>query len=284
MKRYLSLVKFSHTVFAMPFAMIGFFLAVWYHHYPFHWTILILVILCMIFARNAAMSFNRLADHRIDTLNPRTRKREIPIGKVSLKSAMIFVWINSIAFIACTWFINPICFYLSPLALVLILAYSYTKRFTALSHFVLGLGLSLAPIGAYLSVSGQFHYLPVLYAFTVLTWVAGFDIIYALQDEYFDKENALHSIPVVLGGSKALRFSEMLHILSATTLLLAGYLAVFGWIYFLACFIFIALLFYQHRLVKPDELSKINLAFFTTNGIASMLFAFLMILDLWLHL
>jgi len=283
MKRYLSLVKFSHTVFAMPFAMIGFFLAVWYHHYPFHLTILILVILCMVFARNAAMSFNRLADHRIDKLNPRTRKREIPDGKVSLRSALIFVWINSMAFIICTWFINPLCFYLSPLALLLILAYSYTKRFTALSHFVLGLGLSLAPIGAYLSVSGQFHYLPILYAFTVLTWVAGFDIIYALQDEYFDKENALHSIPVVLGGKKALRFSEILHILSALTLLWAGYLAAFGWIYWLACFIFITLLFYQHRLVKPDKLSKINLAFFTTNGIASMLFALLMILDLWFH-
>ncbi len=283
MKRYLSLVKFSHTIFAMPFAMVGFFLAVWYHHYTFNLSLLILVLLCMVFARNAAMSFNRLADHKIDRMNPRTVKREIPSGQVSLQSATLFVWINSMAFIVCTWFINSLCFYLSPVALLIVLAYSYTKRFTALSHFVLGLGLALAPIGAYLSVSGQFHYLPMLFSITVLTWVAGFDIIYAMQDEDFDKEQNLHSIPVRLGGKNALKLSIFLHFISASTILLAGYLAGFGLIYWAACLIFIILLIYQHSLVRPDKLSKVNLAFFTTNGVASVLFAGLMIFDLWLQ-
>jgi 4-hydroxybenzoate polyprenyltransferase len=283
-RNYLSLVKFAHTIFAMPFALIGFFLATRYS-YPVKLstsllTKLFLVILCMIFARSAAMAFNRWLDKKYDALNPRTAIREIPAGIIPEKNALIFVIINCIAFIICTYFINTICFALSPVALFVILFYSYTKRFTALSHLVLGLGLSLAPIGAYLAVTGRFDVLPVLFSFTVLFWVSGFDIIYALQDEEFDRANNLYSIPSVLGKSKALRVSEALHFLCASCIIAAGFYGHFGWIYWVAVCIFISLLIYQHTLVKPCNLSKVNLAFFTTNGIASIIFSILVIADL----
>ena len=188
-KNYFSLVKFSHTVFAMPFALIGFSLAVSKDEFDFSIRLLLLVILCMIFARNAAMGFNRLADKNFDALNPRTRKREIPSGIIGTRAAAIFVIINAILFIITTGFINRLTLFLSPVALLVILGYSLTKRITSLCHFILGLGLSLAPIGAYISVTGQFSILPLIYSFIVLTWVSGFDIIYALQDDEFDKSN-----------------------------------------------------------------------------------------------
>ncbi|MEM9821016.1 MAG: UbiA-like polyprenyltransferase, partial [Bacteroidota bacterium] len=177
MKHYLSLIKFSHTIFALPFALLGFFLAAHRSGDPsFPWHLLLLVILCMVFARSAAMAFNRYLDRDIDLKNPRTANREIPAGVISPNAALAFVVINSLLFIACTWWINPICFYLSPLALLIILGYSYTKRFTFLCHFVLGLGLALAPVGAYLAVLGKFDLIPVLYGLVVLFWVSGFDI------------------------------------------------------------------------------------------------------------
>ena len=180
---YFSLVKFSHTVFAMPFALIGFALAVSEKEHDFSLKILLLIIMCMIFARNAAMGFNRVADHHYDALNPRTSSREIPSGKIAPKAAMIFVIVNSVLFILSAFFINNLAFALSPVALLIILGYSLTKRITSLCHFILGLGLSLAPVGAYISVSGRFTLLPVIYSLIVLTWVSGFDIIYALQDD-----------------------------------------------------------------------------------------------------
>ena len=192
------------------------------------------------------------------------------------------VVINCIAFIISTYFINTICFALSPVALFVILFYSYTKRFTALSHLVLGLGLSLAPIGAYLAVTGRFNLLPILFSFTVLFWVSGFDIIYALQDEEFDKTNNLYSIPATLGKARALKISELLHLLSALCVIAAGYYAHFGWIYWIGVCFFILLLIYQHALVKPNNLSKVNLAFFTTNGIASVVFCIFVLLDLFI--
>src|SRR4029079_10200963 len=173
---------------------------------------------------------------------PRTAIREIPSGIISERNALVFVVVNCIAFITCTYFINTICFALSPVALFVILFYSYTKRFTALSHLVLGLGLSLAPIGAYLAVTGRFNLLPLLFSFTVLFWVSGFDIIYALQDEEFDKANNLYSIPAVLGKAKALRVSELLHVLSAVCVLFAGWLGNFGWFYWIGSTIFIGML------------------------------------------
>jgi len=285
-KNYLSLVKFSHTIFAMPFALIGYFLALHATKAEFEWKLLLFVILCMIFARNAAMAFNRFIDREIDHKNPRTAIREIPTGTIKANSALLFVIINSVLFIATTFFINPLTFKLSPIALLVILGYSVTKKFTALCHLVLGLGLALAPIGAYLAVTGTFALIPVLYSFVVIFWVSGFDIIYALQDLDFDKEEELKSFPVFFGKQGALFASILLHILSAALLIYAGYLGQLGLLYWIGSFVFVALLIYQHTLVKPHDLSKINLAFFTTNGIASIIFAIFtiteLVLDIWI--
>lgn len=287
MRRYLSLVKFSHTVFALPFALLGFFLATLKLGGGISWQLFLLVLLCMVFARSAAMAFNRYLDRDIDEQNPRTRQREIPAGIISARSALVFVVLNSALFVATTWFINPLCFILSPLALLVILGYSYTKRFTFLCHFVLGLGLSLAPIGAYLAAGGGFDLIPILYSAAVLLWVSGFDIIYAMQDEAFDKSLQLYSVPVVLGKRDALRLSSILHLLCGILILVASYLLgqqfpAFGWIQWVAAFIFLALLFYQHTIVTSEDLSRVNLAFFTTNGVASLVFGALMILDIFI--
>ncbi len=284
-KNYLSLIKFSHTIFAMPFALIGFFLAFTQtktpHQKPW-WQLLLLVIGCMIFARSAAMAFNRWLDKKFDALNPRTAIREIPSGIISGTNAMLFVIVNCVALVACTYFINSICFYLSPVALFVILFYSYTKRFTPLCHLILGLGLALAPIGAYLAVTGKFELLPVLFSITVLFWVSGFDIIYALQDEEFDKANNLYSIPAILGKPKALKVSELLHLLSLACVITAGVYGHFNWLYWIGVVVFGGMLIYQHSLVKPNDLSKINIAFMTSNGIASVIFAIFVLLDLFI--
>lgn len=236
----------------------------------------------MVFARNAAMAFNRYIDRNIDEKNPRTAIREIPAGIISANSALWFVILNSVAFVVTTYFINKLCLALSPVALAVVLGYSITKRFTALCHLILGLGLSLAPIGAYLAVVGKFDILPLLFSFAVLFWVGGFDIIYALQDEEFDRENDLFSIPVWLGKDKSLSLSKTLHATTAALLFAAGQMGGFSWIYWIGYTIFISLLIYQHTLVKPNDLSRVNLAFFTTNGVASVLFASFVIADLFL--
>lgn len=279
--KFLSLVKFSHTIFAMPFALIGFFLAVQMSKTEISWILLLLVILCMVFARNAAMAFNRYADKEIDILNPRTAFREIPSGEIRAKSALLFTIINVILFIITTWFINPLAFKLSPVALLVILGYSLTKKFTSLCHFILGLGLSLAPIGAYISVTGRFDILPILFSCIVFFWVSGFDIIYALQDEEFDKSKNLKSIPARIGKKNALLLSTLTHIIAATFVILPGIIAHFGLFYWIGAIVFIGLLIYQHLLIKPTDLSKVNLAFFTTNGIASVIYAFFTILSMY---
>jgi len=281
MKKYLSLIKFSHTIFAMPFAFIGFFLATKY--YEFEWITLIYVILCMVFARSAAMAFNRYIDRHIDLKNPRTAKvREIPNGSIKANSVLVFVIINSLLFIATTYLINPLCFSLSPIALLVVLGYSYTKRFTALCHLILGLGLALAPIGAYLAVSGEFNIIPLFFSAAVLFWVSGFDIIYSLQDEDFDKGHKLYSMPVLLGKKNALMLSNILHLLTVSVLIVAGSLGEFSLYYWIGFWSFSTLLVYQHTLVKYNDLSKVNLAFFTTNGIASLIFGGFVIADLLL--
>jgi 4-hydroxybenzoate polyprenyltransferase len=309
-KNYLSLIKFSHTIFAMPFALIGFFLALysnsfanafdvsgqWNLNKTIGWNhdghtdtkadlalIFILVILCMVFARSAAMAFNRYLDRQYDALNARTAIREIPKGIITPKNALAFTIISCVLFVATTFFINPICFYLSPVALAVVLGYSYTKRFTPLCHLVLGLGLSLAPIGAYLAVTGVFHWLPVLFSFAVLFWVSGFDIIYALQDVEFDQSQQLYSIPAVLGKSKALRISELLHVLSALCVIAAGWFGHFGWLYWIGVVVFAGMLVYQHSIVKPNDLRRVNLAFMTVNGVASVVFAIFVIADLFVN-
>jgi 4-hydroxybenzoate polyprenyltransferase len=273
LSQYLSLIKFSHTIFALPFAFIGFALAILRDGYAFSLRLLVLMLLCMVFARSAAMAFNRFLDRRFDALNPRTANREIPAGVISAKNALLFVVVSSMLFVATTYFINTLCFFLSPVALFVILFYSYTKRFTALCHLVLGLGLSLAPIGAYLAVTGVFNVVPLIFSFLVLTWVSGFDIIYALQDEAFDRSQKLFSIPAVLGARRALNVSNLLHFLSALLVVWAGIAGHFTWVYWVGAAIYTGLLLYQHLLVKPDDLSKVNIAFINTNSAASICFA-----------
>lgn len=290
-KNYLSLIKFSHTIFAMPFAMIGFFLGVvsaeatvhsapWYTRYGFKF---LLVILCMVFARSAAMAFNRYLDRSFDARNPRTVIREIPAGILKANSVLLFTIANAALFIIAAYLINPLCFYLSPVALLVVLGYSYTKRFTPLCHLVLGLGLSLAPIGAYLAVTAAFSWLPLLFSLAVIFWVSGFDIIYALQDEEFDRSQQLYSIPAWLGKARALRFSELLHVCSATCVLIAGIYGTFGWLYWGGVAVFCGMLIYQHSIVKPTDLRRVNLAFMTANGIASVVFAVFVISDIFFH-
>jgi 4-hydroxybenzoate polyprenyltransferase len=279
-QKYLSLVKFAHSIFAMPFALTGFALATFNYSENVNYKLLILVILCMIFARNAAMSFNRWIDRNFDKLNPRTAMREIPAELIKPGSALTFSIINGMLFIVATWFINELCFYLSPVALLVILGYSVTKRFTSLSHFILGLGLSLAPIGAYLAISGVFDPAPVVLSVAVLFWVSGFDVMYSLQDESFDREIKLKSVPVMLGAKNSLILSFLTHLVSAALLFWFGLLIEGTIIYWIGFAIFTALLFYQHLIVKPSDLSRMNLAFFTLNGIASILFATITILDM----
>ncbi|CAN5540136.1 UbiA-like polyprenyltransferase [soil metagenome] len=273
LNHYLSLVKFSHTIFALPFAAIGFTLAITEFSFSFSWALTGKILLCMVFARSAAMAFNRWADRTIDAKNPRTAVREIPAGIISANAALPFTIFNCLAFIITTWFINAACFYLSFLALTIVLGYSYTKRFTSLCHLVLGLGLSLSPIGAWIAVTGSFAILPLLFSAAVLTWVSGFDILYALQDESFDRSQDLYSIPRVFGAEKSLLLSRNLQAASSLFLLAAGLTGVFHWLYFAGWGIFTALIIYQQSLVKANDLSKINLAFATTNGIASLVFA-----------
>ena len=241
------------------------------------------MILCMVFARNAAMAFNRYLDRKIDARNPRTVVRDIPAGRVSSREALIFTIFNSLLFILATFFINPLCLALAPVALAVVLGYSYTKRFTPLCHLILGLGLALAPIGAYLVVTGEFALLPLFFSFAVLFWVSGFDIIYALQDEEFDRQNNLNSIPAWLGKERALHVSSVLHGLAVIFVILPLLYTSLSWFYIAGILFFITLLIYQHRLVKPDDLSKVDRAFFTTNGIASVVFAAFFMLDVYLR-
>lgn len=285
LRNYLSLIKFSHTIFALPFALVGFFIAWRQKTGDFDWFLLLKVLACMVFARSAAMAFNRWLDRDIDSRNPRTAVREIPAGVVSARAALVFVVVNCLAFVAAASFINPICGWLSPVALAVVLGYSFTKRFTWLCHFVLGVGLGLAPVGAYLAVAGHFSWIPILLGLAVLTWVAGFDIIYALQDEAFDRSQGLKSIPAFLGKSRALRLSEGLHLLTGGLILTVVYLLKLenlslGWLHLAGTAVFLAMLFYQHTLVKTDDLSRVNLAFFTTNGVASVVFGGCLLLDL----
>jgi 4-hydroxybenzoate polyprenyltransferase len=288
---YLSLVKFSHTLFALPFAMIGFFLGILgtktIHEggLPAASVLLvrfILVLICMVTARSAAMAFNRYLDRQFDARNPRTAIREIPRGIIAPNSALRFVVICCLLFMLSCWFINPICFYLSPVALFVILFYSYTKRFTPLCHIVLGIGLSLAPIGAFLAVTGRFDVVPLLFSGAVICWVSGFDIIYAMQDLDFDQSENLHSIPTAVGKINSLRISSVLHVLSALFVIAAGLVGGFGAWYWTGMILFAGMLIYQHTIVKPNDLSRVNLAFMTANGIASVVFALFVIADMFI--
>lgn len=279
--KYFSLVKFAHTLFALPFALIGYAWGVAVAGFD-PW-ILLKVLLCMVFARNAAMGFNRVIDRRFDAENERTAMREIPNGQISVQAGKWFVFLNSVGFIAVAATFNWLTLILSPIALGVILGYSYTKRFTALCHFILALGLAIAPCGAYIAVTGTLdNWLPVLIASTVLTWVSGFDILYALQDASFDRSQGLHSVPARLGIKKSIGLSIGLHTITALTVILTGILFFpTRWLYAVAALIFIGMLIYQHTKVKPLDYSKVDLTFTTINGVTSVAYATFVILAIF---
>ena len=285
--KYARLVKFSHTIFAMPFAMLAFVYAVKTSgvaaggNSPWWWaTLLVQVILCMVFARNVAMGFNRWADRDIDAKNPRTADREIPAGKISARAALWFVIINALLFVGVASTINLLTALLSPVALGVVMFYSYCKRFTSLAHMVLGLSLGIAPVGAYIAVTGEFALEACILSLVVITWTSGFDIIYALQDRDFDREQGLHSIPAKFSPAQALAISIALHAVSIVSLVwFATYLpsSVWTWAGVAA---FAAILCLEHILVTPTRTRHIGIAFGTLNGLASMTLAVLAIIGL----
>lgn len=276
----MGLVKFSHTIFAMPFALMAFVFALKTTEAQFSWILLLQVVGCMVFARNVAMGFNRWADHKIDGENPRTATREIPAGKISPKSAMTFVVINALLFIVVSSSINLLTAVLSPVALIVVMFYSYCKRFTSLAHIVLGLSLGIAPSAAYIAVTGTLTVAPCLITLLVLTWCGGFDIIYALQDLDFDRQRGLHSIPVRFGVRGALYISIALHAASIATLILFALSCPQGWLLWTGVALFSLCIIVEHILVTPTKQRSIGIAFGTLNGIASLTLATFTILQL----
>ena len=264
------MIKFSHSIFAMPFALAAFFLAT--RRAGFDPETLLWVIVAMVGARSAAMGFNRLVDADIDAKNPRTAKRELPTGALSRAQVIAFVLVSIVTLVFAAWRLNPLCFALSPVALVIVLGYSYTKRFTMLSHAVLGLSLAIAPVGAWLAVRGQFELTPVPIGLAVLFWVSGFDILYACQDIDFDRRESLQSIPARLGIPRALMLARAAHVLAIASLLLVAAVEPFHWSYFAGVASIAGLLACEHSLVKPHDLSRIDVAFFTINGWIGVLY------------
>jgi 4-hydroxybenzoate polyprenyltransferase len=264
---YLEMIKFEHSIFALPFAMIG---MMWGAGGWPGLRIFLLVVLAMVSCRSAAMAFNRIADRDIDALNPRTKVRAIPAGILQLRQANLFFFLSCAVFFVSAWLINPLAFALSPIALAVTLFYSVTKRFTPLCHFVLGLSLGIAPAAAWIAATGtlSWHILPMVGA--VMLWTAGFDIIYSLQDEEFDRAHALRSLPETLGKRRALLVSRVSHTLAIGLLALGGWAVGAGVVYFVGVALAAGLLLYEQSLVSPDDLSKVDMAFFTLNGFVSI--------------
>jgi 4-hydroxybenzoate polyprenyltransferase len=278
LKITLAMIKFEHTIFALPFALISVLLAS--PGWP-EWRKLGWILLAMVGARSAAMAFNRIVDRQIDAENPRTQSRALPANLVSLAYVAGFTWAASLLFIGSAWMLNPLSFWLSFPVLGILFFYSYTKRFTPYSHLVLGLCLGLAPPGAWIALRGDLQVTPVLLGLIVMLWTAGFDIIYACQDVDFDRRKNLFSIPRRFGISAALKISTLLHL--CMLLLLGGliHLAGLGQIATTGILLVAILLWYEHRLVRPDDLSRVNAAFFTVNGFISLLLFLAITLDKW---
>jgi 4-hydroxybenzoate polyprenyltransferase len=274
----LEMIKFEHTVFALPFALLSALLAA--RGIP-EWRTLGWILVAMVGARSAAMAFNRIADMRYDALNPRTANRALPRGILTVGQVALFTVVSATVFVFAAWQLNPLCFALSPVALLWILAYSYTKRFTALSHLWLGLSLGIAPVGAWLAVRGQFDVVPILLSLAVMLWTAGFDIIYSLQDVQFDRQVGLRSLPQALGEARALWLSRLMHVGMVALLLVVGRLASLHWGYDAGVVAVAALIAYEQSLVKPNDLSRVNLAFFTLNGWVSVLLFACTLADWW---
>ncbi len=287
--KYARLVKFSHTIFAMPFALMSFVYAVksspenLSNSNPYWWGVLLVqVILCMVFARNVAMGFNRWADRKIDAKNPRTASREIPAGVISSRAAIWFVVINAVLFVVTAVTINSLTALLSPVALLVVMAYSYCKRFTSLAHMVLGLSLAIAPVGAYIAVRGEFALVPCVLALLVMTWCGSFDIIYALQDREFDKKEGLHSIPSKFSVRTSLYISIALHVVSVAALVWFVYLMPRSVWIVIGAALFTAIIILEHVLVTPSRQRNIGIAFGTLNGLASTTLAVFVIVGLLL--
>lgn len=275
----LDMIKFQHSLFAMPFALAGLFFAT--HGQP-SFKLFILIVLAMITARNAAMSFNRIADRDIDVLNPRTQKRPLITGELSPKFAIAFCLFNSTLFVVIASFFNQLTFILSPVVLFILLGYSLTKRFTHLTQLFLGLSLGISPIAAWIASTGSLTLFPCLIGLGVFFWVAGFDLIYSCQDLDFDKKNSLKNMTVWLGISRALLVSKLFHFLSVSFFFLTGFLGDLSFIYFTGILFITGFLIYEHSLVKANDLSHINIAFFTMNGYVSLAFLLFSLLDIYL--
>ena len=276
----LEMIKFEHSIFALPFALTGALLAV--RGWP-SWRQALWIVVAMVAARSAAMTFNRIADLRFDALNPRTRMRALPAGHLSLRFAAGFTILACALLMWAAFELNPLAFKLSPAALLLLFGYSYTKRFTSFSHIVLGACLGASPIAAWIALRGDLSTGVVLLGVAVTLWVAGFDIIYACQDLDFDQRLGLHSFPRRYGVRSALIFSGALHVLMLVLLVVVARMEGLGWIAFSGLAAVALLLSYEHTLVKPSDLSRINAAFFTINGYVSVLFFVSWAVDVWIH-
>ncbi len=279
LKIILEMIKFEHTIFALPFAVMSAFIAA--NGLPsldkLGW-----ILVAMVGARSCAMAFNRLADAGFDSQNPRTAMRAIPAGLITRGAVWIFICISASLLVFASWRLNRLAFALSPVALAVIMGYSYTKRFTALSHLWLGLALSISPVGAWIAITGSFDWTPIVLCLVVMLWTAGFDIIYACQDVNFDRHHGLHSIPARLGIRRALWLSSTLHVVAVLLLFAIPLLVDLGAFYFIGVAIVMIIFIYEHAIVKPDDLSRVNLAFFTLNGMISLVLMVLSIADILL--
>ena len=279
LKIILEMIKFEHTVFALPFAIMSAFIAS--DGLPqlakLGW-----ILVAMVGARSCAMAFNRLADAEIDSKNPRTSTRAIPAGLITKGAVWTFTVVSAGLLVCAAWRLNPLAFALSPVALAVIMGYSFTKRFTALSHLWLGLALSISPVGAWIAITGRFDWTPIVLCCVVLLWTAGFDIIYACQDVNFDRKHGLHSIPARIGIRWALWISSALHVVAVVLLFVIPLLAELGLFYYIGVGIVVLIFIYEHAIVKPNDLSRVNLAFFTLNGTISLVLMALSIADILL--
>lgn len=264
------MIKFSHTIFALPFALTAAVLA--FTRFPFSWAKIGWIVAAMVGARSAAMGFNRIADAKWDARNPRTVKREIPRGAISVEAAGFFVVLSSALLVFASYQLNLLCFALSPVALGIVFFYSYTKRFTSFAHLFLGLSLGLAPVGSWMAIGGEFNESALMLGFAVVAWVAGFDIIYACQDVDFDRAEGLFSIPSRWGIARALIVSRFLHGLTVVLLSAVGVSLGLGLLYYTGLAVVAMVLFYEQSLVRADDFSRVNMAFFNMNGVVSLLF------------
>ena len=278
LKIILEMIKIQHTVFALPFAFMGALLGA--RGLPTA-PQAFFILLAMVGARSAAMAFNRLVDARVDAINPRTADRALPRGLVSTGFTLGFIVASSLVFFLAAARLNPLALHLAPVALAVVLGYSYAKRFTWASHLILGAALGLSPVAGWIAVRGEVAATPLVLGVAVLFWVAGFDILYALQDEEFDRKTGLHSLPVRLGRARAMALAKHLHILASLGFLLTGWLAGLGWLYYTAAAAAGLLLWWEHRLLSPQDLTRLNHSFFTLNGTVSLVLGLATLFSVW---